>query len=216
VNQGTIDTDDLFRSKDPMAAVLIREMEEDNAAVKSRMAPPGALGLPEALEKKRIAHGITDGAFREQPLFDRILVWQIGPHEDGTADDKSPIVLTDATISREKTEAPRGILVSAGASALDQLESHGCRIGDTVSFLRCAPYRIRVDTVRGHDFYCIVLSAGDLVSSEDLRERLKSGETRLERVTYQDQVTGAKSRVSIFVDNDSGFVPQMAVMPPDY
>lgn len=214
---GITDTDNFFSPSDPMAKLLIAEAEADTAEVKSKQSPAGAFGLSEEFDKKRLEFGIVDGAFREQPAFDRVLVWQIGPYEDGTV-ERGKILIPDTTIGREKAQAPRGILISAGLSALDQLESHGIQIGDTISFLREAPYRISCGrTAGGREFYLIILTAGDIVSSEDLRARLRSGETVLKRISYTDPTTGAAARVSIYVNRgDVPVSPQMAAMPSDY
>jgi co-chaperonin GroES (HSP10) len=138
------------------------------------MAAPGTLGLPALLEAKRQRYRITDGAFRVQPVFDRILVWQISEHE-GETFGGGGIIMPETVKKRERVETPRGIIVSAGLLALDHLRSNGIDLGHTVYFIQNAPWRIRCDVVGGHMFHVMVLRDGDLIGSVELRSAITTG-----------------------------------------
>ena len=146
---------------------------------------PGAFGLPPLLEARRLEHGIPDGAFKMQCVYNRILVWQLPESEDERYQGTS-IIMTSRTQERERDIAPRGVIVSAGLSAMDYLRSNGMDLGHIVNFVRLSPYEWRCDIVgRGIPQECKILQAGDIIGSEDLAVALRNGECR---VVYENNV----------------------------
>lgn len=179
------------------------------AAVRKDMSKAGKLGLPPLLDKRRLENSIPDSAFRYQPLFDRIFVWQI-PDDHGLLSKDSLLVLPETTRQADMYSTPRGILVSAGLGALDVLYSHGVDLGHIVHFQRIAPFKRRIGRYAGTEMQVLVLQAGDLASSEDLAERLRSGELR---VTASDTDDGVQHRL---VDKaGKSLEPKPAWIPPD-
>lgn len=137
------------------------------------------LGLGKLVEEKRWKYGIPDEAFFNQcPAFDRILVVQIPEDESDTYGD-SGLVKTETAKKRDLVEAPRGIIVGAGLSALDQLRSNGIDLGHTVGFVRLAPFRRPYATIAGERISLVVLVAGDIVDSEDLGQQLRARQVRI-------------------------------------
>ncbi len=158
------------------------------------MKPPGELGLPRLLDEKRIMWGIPDAAFTTaQATFNKVLVWQIPLSQSETYEGTS-IIKTQTTQRRDRMEAPRGIIISAGLQALDQLKSHGVDVGHTVGFCRVAPFRRQFTTIGGVALYLIILHASDIIDSEDLCHALRS---RQARVISMEQPDGASSHVYI-------------------
>jgi hypothetical protein len=204
---GSTDSECVFSSKDPMAAPLIRAAQEEDAAVRALVSPAGALGLDPHLDARRLEWGITDAAFAVQAAFDRVLVWQIPVYRDGFAEG-GKIFIPQTAQDRAQQEAPRGILVSAGLAARDQLESHGILLGDVVTLLRLAPFRLPCEMVGGRRLYLLVLSAGDIVGSEDTATRLRNGLLMVQRV----DVPGAPPQYTYKGCGN----PVMPVMPEDY
>ena len=143
------------------------------------MSPRGALGLPPLLEERRWEYGITDGAFRFQPIFDRIFVHKISEHGDLAGGTGGLVLLTEQGSQREKESAPMGILLSAGPTAMDALASHGVELGEICSFLRLSPYRYEADRKDGYSWYYLVQQVGDLTGSKDLRKNLVAGKVRM-------------------------------------
>lgn len=143
---------------------------------------PGVFGLPPLLEERRLEYGIPDGAFKMQAVYNRILLWQI-PDDDSETYKGTSIIMTSRAQERERDIAPRGIIISAGLSALDYLRSNGMDLGHIVSFVRLSPYEWRCDIVStGIPQECKILQAGDIIGSEDLAANLRSGKTVLKTV----------------------------------
>lgn len=148
--------------------------------MRAKMSPPGALKLGSAvLEKRRLEHGITDAHFRAAAAFDAVLVKQLEveeTHGDGY------IYRTDAAKIREQEGTWKGIVISAGLKALDELRSHGIDLGHIVYFIKHVSCRIQVDSVGGHPEWLHILSAGDIKASVDLAEAMREGTVRVENV----------------------------------
>jgi hypothetical protein len=85
---------------------------------------------------------------------------------------------------RDLQSAPRGVVVSAGLKALDEITSHGINVGYKVNIICQAPYRMEIARIKGHSFYLLVLRAGDIVASTDLRDDLNSGVCK---ISYDEQ-----------------------------
>jgi hypothetical protein len=147
------------------AALLQREIE-------ASFPPPGALGLPRLLDDKRCKYGIPASAWDAQTVFNKIYVWQIKV-DDSETYGGGLILKTEEARARELNEAPRGVIVSAGLQALDELRSHGVDIGHTISFAHSAPFRKRLPRIDGKQPSLIILHAGDVIDSEELAQNLK-------------------------------------------
>jgi len=156
-----------------------RELLALDAATRKRMAPKGKLKLPELLDRRRLEYGITDGAFKQALAYDRILLWQIPEHKEETFMEGGHIVMPDQARDRKRHECPRGILIGAGARALDSLRSNGIDLGHIVWFINSQPWRIVVDIVEGKRFQALPMNAGDLIGSEDLQKNLETGKCRI-------------------------------------
>src|SRR5690349_8585987 len=100
-----------------------------DAAVLEHMSPMHKpLGLGPLVEQKRWRYGIPDEAFFNQcAAFNKVLVSQI-PEEESDTYEGTVILKTEVTKKRELVEAPRGVIVSAGLQALDELRSNGIDI----------------------------------------------------------------------------------------
>ena len=145
-------------------------LEKETAEIQASMSLPGALGLPDLLEKRRIDEHIPDGAFRCQAAYDRVLIYQTSGWGDVFKGTR--ILKPRETKQRERESAPRGVVVSAGLSALDSLRSNGMDLGHYINFIAHSPYRLFYDE-KHEDWHLVILGASDIIGSEDLREELK-------------------------------------------
>lgn len=145
----------------------IEKAERESAVLGEHMSPAGALNLPPLLDARRLEYGLPDELFGSQATFGYVLVYQLPQLEGDTYGDTS-IVMTDRAKDREKFEAPRGIVVSAGLKAMDELRSNGIDIGHIVQFSRNIPYRARMAIINAQERHLIILQAGDIFASEDL------------------------------------------------
>jgi hypothetical protein len=178
--EGRIDMTTDLKSEDYMVRKIAETATAESDAIRACMSPKGSLNLPALLEKRRWAYGITDGAFKIQPIFDRIFVHQISEHGEMAGGQDGKIILTTIGERRDKEEAPMGILLAAGPTALDALASHGIELGHICSFLKISPYRYEVDRYQGKSFYMLVQQVGDLTGSIDLRADLRAGKVRMD------------------------------------
>ena len=149
------------------------------------ISPLGTLGLPRLLDAKRFEWGIPDEAFTHQAAFKKLLIWQIPLSKSDTYEGTS-IIKTQQTKSRHLQEAHRGVVVSAGMTALDMLRSNGMDLGHTVNICRVAPFRMQFTTIGAVPLHLLIIHVGDVVDSEDLATALK---TRVCRIR-QDDDTG--------------------------
>lgn len=158
----------------------IAKIEAADETIRKKMSRRGALGLPALLDQRRLEFGVTDGAFDVQAAFDRILVFQLPEKsmEKGTFGDSGIIVPENSKDNRKKC-APRGIIVSAGLKALDELRSNGMELGDVVMFNHVSPWRIETDIINGKWHYLLVMHTGHIIGSEDAAKRLRDGEMKV-------------------------------------
>lgn len=119
--------------------------------------------LRQAAEK----YGIPAGAMRAQFKFDRVGLWQLSDDDGADTFKGSKIIKADMTKKRDLAQAPRGVIVSAGLTALDRFRSHGVEVGDVVWFVRLSPWRRPVDVIDGKEVYLLVLRDGDIIAKED-------------------------------------------------
>lgn len=171
----------------------------------------GTIGLGPLVDKKRKQYGIPDEAFFNQSaVLNRVLVAQI-PEEETDTYEGTLILKTEIAKKRELVEAPRGVIVSAGLQALDELRSNGIDIGHTVGFTRLAPFRRPFATIAGERLTLIVLVAGDIIDSEDLGQKLKSRACRIVAKPNEEGVM-----IHHFVDeNGKMWSPVEADVPED-
>lgn len=160
------------KEEEDLDPTLRKQLQEEAKERKSMMSKD--LGLPELLEARRQEFGITDGAFALAPIADRILVYQISRHKEETFKGTG-IIMPDTVKSREKKQTPQGIIVAAGAKALDELRCNGIDLGHMVAFLRIAPWRIETDTVKGTAEDLMVFRVGDIIGSVDLQDQIRKG-----------------------------------------
>ncbi len=154
--------------------------EKSMQARLDKMSPVGALRLrSRLLERRRLEHRITDAHFKCQAAFDHIYVKQIeGPETAG--DSGSPIFLTDVAQTRERQNTFKGIIVSAGLKALDELRSNGIDLGHEIWFVKHVSARFEVETVDGRMEYLLCLAVGDIKGSVDMAAALREGELEIE------------------------------------
>ena len=155
-----------------------RKVEEGSRLIAAQMSPKGALGLPEHLDDKRLEHGIIDGYFDQVATFEKVFVFTI-EEDGGETYGGGRIYRTDEARAKDKSEAPRSIIVSAGLKALDVLESNGIKLGDTVTFTRGAVTRIRCGWVDGQQQWLTVLYVDDISGCLDLAQRYRKGELKV-------------------------------------
>lgn len=164
---------------DASALEAIERAKEAKLWIRQNQKPGAFPNIPPLLEARRLEYGIPDGAFKMQALYGRLLVHQIPQHEGDTYKGTS-IIMTERAKDKERDQAPRGIIVSAGLSALDFIRSNGVDLGMIVEFVRLSPYEIECDVVgRGIPQYLKILQAGDLIACEDLAANLRVGATKL-------------------------------------
>ena len=151
-------------------------------------------------------------ALDRQALFHRVFLWQISDAERTEAADKvqgTSIFMPEKAKKRLRDEAPRAVLVSAGAVALDQLRTNGGGLGHIVTFVRLAPWRIPIGFVDAKEVHLHVTHASDIVGSEDLAVLVNE-----DRAGYRwDEESGQH----VFVD-ETGFKhkPQATQLSEDY
>jgi co-chaperonin GroES (HSP10) len=107
-----------------------------------------------------------------QPRGSNVVVWRLPPIETTPgglhiiADEQSPHV--------------KGVLVAAGPVALDSFESEGITLGQIVIFKRFAGWEVNDQTPEAlRACRILMISASDVIGSDDLREELESGRARL-------------------------------------
>ena len=133
---------------EPPVAMVDHELldaTKRTALIKERMSPPGALHLPPLLEKHRLKYGIPDGFFKSQAAFDRIYIFPLDPDDEDDKVKGTRIFKPQATKLRDKQEGNRGVLISAGLTAMDRLMSHGIELGDIVMTNKNVPFARRMN-----------------------------------------------------------------------
>ena len=166
----------------------IEKSKAFSAEMAKKMSPPGGLNLSELLEKRRFEFQIPDRAFDEQPIFDRVHIWQISAVKGETYGDTG-IFMPESAQRRERENNPRGVLIAAGPAALDALRSNGVELGHLVAFIQLAPFRMSHGyDEQGKEDEVIVLSASDVTGSRDLRQKMLVGDIRFKPVEYNGQM----------------------------
>lgn len=184
--EGQVDLSQMCPLKDPTCERFFSGALKLDQEVRSKISPKGALGLPPLLDERRLSYGIVDAAFATQPVFERLMVYQLPAHEGETFMEGGRIIAPDTSRNYMRRECPRGILLSAGLGALDAIRSHGIDLGHIVVTISTVPFRLVVDYVDGKPFEVLLMMAGDLVGSEDLGATMRSGEVRVVSVSEDD------------------------------
>lgn len=187
---------DKDRPAEPKIELVDNELEaakRRTALIKERMSPPGALKLPPLLEAHRIKYGIPDGAFASQAVFDRIHVFPIDAGEGEQVEKTSGGIYKPNTVKlKDKQEGNRGVLISAGLTAMDRLMSHGIELGDIVVTNKNVPFARRCEELSNFTMFYLVMREADLASDESLMERIRAGKQRIEELGgeggYEHQV----------------------------
>jgi len=126
------------------------------------------------LEKRLKEYNIP--AWPYQPVFDRIVVYRI-PEDKAKSDKFSEdgiLVKPEVVKDREEKSSPRGLVVAAGLTAMDQLKGHGIGLGDLVWLTKWTFYSHETarTTMGGVEF--LFMRAGDVVGSEDLLKSMQA------------------------------------------
>lgn len=172
--------------KDPTCERFRSGALKVDQAIREKISPKGALGLPPLLDERRLAYGVVDNAFATQAIYDRILVYQLPAHTGETFMEGGRIIAPDTSRDYMRRECPRGLLLGAGLGALDIIRSHGVDLGHIVTTIAMVPFRLIVDHVDGKPFEVLMMRAQDLVGSEDLAEALRSGLLKVSSVSEDD------------------------------
>ena len=210
-----VETNDVAPPPGADASFLARVEESAAGMMKARldkMSPPGVLRLrSKLLERRRLEHRITDGHFRTQAMFDHIFVKQIEAPET-IGDSPSPIFLTDTAKGREKQNTFKGIIVSAGLKALDELRSNGIDLGHEIWFVKHVSARFEVETVDGKMEYLLCLCVGDIKGSVDMADALREGEIEVEAAF--DDNGAPEHRIKLKNPHTGEFTPTIKRLNP--
>lgn len=176
--------DEILARVDPGSSAMFRDTERDAAIhrtrlIKERMSPAGALHLPEKLEAARHKHGIPDGFFRVAAGFDRIFVFPIDPFDANEKLPGSSLYRAELTQQKDLQEGYRGVLISAGLTAMDRLMSHGYELGDVVMTNKNVPFARRMELLEGKPMFVLVMRDGDLAGNETLQADILAGKRRV-------------------------------------
>lgn len=134
--------------------------------------------LEEAVSKYHIP------AWPYEASYDRVVVFSL-PEDKATRDTfiaGGKVFMPEAKKEYEKNTTPRGVIVSAGLSAMDYLYSHGMGLGHVVWVARLSPWRHEVDRDKdGREISFLFLRAGDLCGSEELLRQRREGKVTVTR-----------------------------------
>lgn len=113
-----------------------------------------------------------------QPVTDRVFVYPLDTYGQP---DKTAGGIVIAESSKRRLAAQVGLLVAAGLTAREQIYSHGIELGDIVLMARFSHWErgyFGEDKGREHRIY--IIQAGEIVGSEDLKNRMDQGEIWME------------------------------------
>jgi hypothetical protein len=186
---------------DGQKMTLLDDAAKESEEIRKIISPPNSLGLSRLLDDRRYEFAIPDCCFGVEASFDRIIIKQVTDYEGKTYIPGGKIEMPDSTKGRLLKEAPRGVLVSAGLRALDELRSNGIDVGHVVRFVRNAPYRFRAGVVLSKEVELLMLRSGDIVGSEDLSRLLREGKVKKQVVEVKSP-SGDTVRQHIYTDED--------------
>lgn len=124
--------------------------------------------LPELLEARRKEFAIPDCCFTRVAAFGRVLLYQIHDKDHEKVAPGSMLWAPQRLQDKNKAEAPRGVIVTAGLKSLDFLWANGMDLGSVVNFVRMSPWRMPVGHIAGKEITLHVVRVGDIVACEDL------------------------------------------------
>jgi hypothetical protein len=171
----------------------LRTIELERISKSEKMSPPGALHLPDLLERRRWEAGITDEAFQQFPIGENVFIYQIPVLEGATFAGTKLFAATGAK-EADKFSAGRGIIVAAGLPALDYLWSYGVEPGHIVRITKLSTMRlVLAGHTKGREEYLLVFHCSECRCSTDLGYDVIDGRARVERdavgkhrLVYQD------------------------------
>lgn len=170
---------------DSVEDLVTRRLRIDSIAKtlqEKHMSPAETLKLPPLLELRRQKYLLPDEVFGHQALYDRVLVMQLSERDDADNEkfEGTNFYKTQSKQAADLEAMPRGILVSAGLKALDNLRANGIDLGHVVTFIKMAPFRLPLGSIEGVHFNVLVMRDGDLNTSEDLVSLQRAGKVRVE------------------------------------
>ena len=151
--------------------------------------------MPPLLVKRIKEYGIPPCP--GQATYERVLVYQIPDEMSSrtTFAKGGSIIMPETTQSVKKERSPRGIIVSAGLKAMDIMRDHGMQLGEMVWYSPHVPTRFEVDRkADGERVMFYFMNVGDVIVSEDVPERLASGELRLQYKNGVHTYSGGERR----------------------
>jgi hypothetical protein len=134
------------------------------------------LAFPKLLRDRIVEFSIPDAP--GQIGFDEVMIFQIPDDEmGGEKFGKDSALYKPETIAdSDKRRCPRGVIISAGLSALDMLRDHGMQLGEMVLFSPYSMHRFEVKRTKGKSVEFCFMHVSDVKVSADIPGRLVSGE----------------------------------------
>lgn len=166
----------------------------DEEQFRKELMPKAPKRLSPLLLEKRDKYCIPDPLFDVEPVFNKCFIWQVGIRdvEDDQRIEGTQLYMPETARYRERVESYRGVIVSAGAQALDELRTNGMDVGHTVWVMRLSPWRVPFVKFKGTDLYVSTMVAGDVIASEELAQALEKGEVSVEWVDGQHRYVRAR------------------------
>jgi hypothetical protein len=112
-------------------------------------------------------------------VFDRIFVFPLDPFDQDEKIPGTSLFRPQLTKQKDLQEGYRGVLISAGLTAMDRLMSHGYELGDIVMTNKNVPFARRVEQLEGFDMFVLVMRDGDLAGNETLQADILAGRRRV-------------------------------------
>lgn len=157
----------------------LEKAEHRTKLIRAKMSPPEELKLPPKLEAARQKWGIPDGFFKYAAGFDRIFVFPVDPFDQDERLPGSFLFRAQTTKQKDLQEGYRGVLISAGLTAMDRLMGHGYELGDIVMTNKNVPFARRMELLEGEPMFVLVMRDGDLAGNETLQEDIRAGKRRV-------------------------------------
>ena len=156
--------------------------------IKRTIKPAGYYkGLTPLVDARRLEFGMANCYFHKQPTFDHVFVYQITEdgEEEETIGPSGIIVKPQQRIASDRQRSCRGVLISAGLQAMEQLASHDVQLGDLVTYLHMSPWCMKVGEVLGQAQTVMVLRAGNIVANEGTAARLHDGRLYIDNLAKE-------------------------------
>lgn len=108
------------------------------------------------------------------PAFDRVFII---PLDDADQMDTTAGGIAIAQETKNKLGAQRGLLVAAGAKAIEELYSMGIGLGHVVYTMRFSRFERTYQSKEDRMFYrAMICTAGEVMGSEDLYNAIEAGD----------------------------------------